>query len=98
MWYALVVRQRRKQHMHMIRHHDHRFEIDSLAVVMQAMRQNNIARRFRKRRPVRLAEGHKEDAPHQLIMRHPAPVFVFMSKNRGIGHPPISTAALSPSS
>src|SRR5271166_2248479 len=75
--------------MDMIRH-DHRgLKIDSLAVVMETMRENQIARRVGEGIADELAESHKDRTARLLVMWHAPPIFVFAAEGRSVGHSPL---------
>ena len=52
-------------------------EIESLPIIMDAMRKNEIARRIREWIADELTETHKEWTAGWLKMRQPAPVMIF---------------------
>src|SRR5713226_4254402 len=74
--------------MHVVGHNDRCLEIDSLPVVVHAVRQNEIARRVRERIADELTESHKRGTPCQLVMWHTAAVFVFVGEDSGVDHTP----------
>jgi hypothetical protein len=70
--------------MDVIGHNDCGMEIDSLSVVMDTMREKEIARRVGERFPDQFAERDKQRPSEVLEMRQPAPVIIFAS--RGFSH------------
>ena len=83
---ALIVRQGSEQEMHVIGHDDCGLEIDSLPVVIYAMRENQVARRVGKGIADEFAESHEDGTAGFLVMRHAAPITVFAGKDRRVGH------------
>ena len=72
--------------MHVIGHDDRGLEIDSLPVVVQAMRQNEIARRVGEGIANEFTESHENGMTRLLVMWHAPPIFVFACKDGRVGH------------
>src|SRR5580704_15933287 len=72
--------------MHVIGHDHCGPDIDSLAVVMYTMRENEIACLVGEGITNEFAEGHKDSAARLLVMRHAPSIFVFAAESGRVGH------------
>jgi hypothetical protein len=82
--------------MHMVGHDDCGLQVDSLSMVVNAMRQNEVARRVGEGIADELTESHKDGMARLLIMRHAPPIFVFVSEDGGVDHTTIQGPGQSP--
>ncbi len=72
--------------MYVIGHDDCGMEVDSLPVVMQAMRENEIAGGVGEEIADELTEGHEDGTARLLVMRQSPPILVFAAEGGKFGH------------